>query len=97
MTGALSAAVTVLGVLAATVALVTTGSRSTALRVLLDMLLAAGLLRLAGGPPWPDLAAVAAIAALRTLLRGALMRDFRRWRSTDAGRPSEQVGRASGT
>ncbi|MEV6813344.1 hypothetical protein [Micromonospora sp. NPDC051296] len=97
MTATLSAGVTVLGALAATVALVATGSWPTALRVLLDMLVAAGLLRLTGNESWPDLAAVAAIVVLRLVLRSALLQDYRRWRSTDAGRPAEQLGRASGS
>ncbi|GIJ76823.1 hypothetical protein SAMN05443287_104373 [Micromonospora phaseoli] len=96
LTGTLSAVVTALGVLAAAIALVSTGSRSTALQVLLDMLVAAGLLRLTGEPSLPQLAGVVVIIALRLLLRTALVQDFRRLRPTDAGRPAEQVGRASG-
>ncbi|WP_433528723.1 hypothetical protein ACQPYA_20540 [Micromonospora sp. CA-263727] len=96
MTATLSAVVTVLGALAATVALVATGSWPTALRVLLDMLVAAGLLRLTGNQGWPDLAAVAAVVVLRLVLRTALVQDYRRWRSPGAGRPAEHAGRPPG-
>ncbi|WFE43379.1 DUF1622 domain-containing protein [Verrucosispora sp. WMMD1129] len=89
----LSALITALGVLAATVALLTTGSRTTALGVLLDMLLAAGLLRLAGEQSWTEIAVLVAIVALRLLVRTALTADFRR-RSREAKRPAERVGRA---
>ncbi|MFV2103261.1 hypothetical protein [Micromonospora sp. LOL_024] len=96
LTGTLSAVVTALGVLAAAVALISTRSRSTALQVLLDMLVAAGLLRLTGEPSLPQLAGVVAIVALRVLLRTALTRDFGRLRPTDARRPAGRAGRASG-
>ncbi|MCZ7422381.1 MULTISPECIES: DUF1622 domain-containing protein [unclassified Micromonospora] len=89
----LSALVTAFGVLGATVALLTTGSRATALGVLLDMLLAAGLLRLAGEQSWTEIAVLVAIVALRLLVRTALTADFRR-RSRDGQRPAERVDRA---
>ncbi|WP_206025291.1 hypothetical protein [Micromonospora zingiberis] len=104
MTGTLAAVVTALGALTAGVALVTTRSVSTALGVLLDMLIAAGLLRLVGEQSGSSLAAVAAIVVLRSVLRGALLADQRRWRLADqrrwrsAGRrrPAERAGRTSG-
>ncbi|WBB52698.1 DUF1622 domain-containing protein [Verrucosispora sp. WMMD573] len=89
----LSAVITALGVLAATVALLTTGSRTTALGVLLDMLLAAGLLRLTGEQSWTEIVVLVAIVALRLLVRTALTADFRR-RSRAAERPADRVGRA---
>ncbi|MBQ1024596.1 DUF1622 domain-containing protein [Micromonospora sp. C95] len=89
----LSALVTAFGVLGATVALLTTGSRATALGVLLDMLLAAGLLRLTGEQSWTEIAVLVAIVALRLLVRTALTADFRR-RSGDGQRPAERVDRA---
>ncbi|MFE0590771.1 hypothetical protein [Micromonospora echinospora] len=67
--------VTVLGAAAsicAVVVLLTSGSWRAALRILLDLLTAAGLLRLSGAPGWGALAAVAAIVALRRLLWAAL-------------------------
>ncbi|MFI6820128.1 hypothetical protein ACIBJE_04145 [Micromonospora sp. NPDC050187] len=68
-------AVTVLGAgasVCAVVVLLTSGSWRAALRILLDLLTAAGLLRLSGAPGWGALAAVAAIVALRRLLWAAL-------------------------
>ncbi|MEV0329397.1 hypothetical protein AB0H63_23560 [Micromonospora echinospora] len=67
--------VTVLGAAAsvcAVVVLLTSGSWRAALRILLDLLTAAGLLRLGGAQGWAALAAVAAIVALRRLLWAAL-------------------------
>ncbi|NGM13424.1 DUF1622 domain-containing protein [Verrucosispora sp. WMMA2044] len=93
MRSLLSALITAFGVLGATVALLTTGSRATALGVLLDMLLAAGLLRLAGEQSWTEIAVLVAIVALRLLVRTALTADFRR-RSRDGKRPAERVDRA---
>ncbi|MFY1682435.1 hypothetical protein ACN265_12935 [Micromonospora sp. WMMD730] len=54
------------------VALLTTRSWRTALRVLLDLLVAAGLLRLAGGRSWSALATAAAVVVLRHLLSAGL-------------------------
>ncbi|WP_410809173.1 hypothetical protein [Micromonospora sp. 067-2] len=69
---ALVTAVTALALTAGLVTVLTTGAVRTAIRVLLDLLTAAGLLRLAGGPGWTDLASAAAIVALRQLLGAAL-------------------------
>ncbi|MEH1015748.1 hypothetical protein V6U90_21870 [Micromonospora sp. CPCC 206060] len=57
---------------AALVTLVGTGSWRLALRVLLDLMMAAGLLRLAGRPALPDLAVVVVVVALRFGLSTAL-------------------------
>ncbi|MEV4662910.1 hypothetical protein AB0J85_13260 [Micromonospora echinofusca] len=65
-------AVTAAAALAGLAVLVGTGSWRSAMRVLLDLLTAAGLLRLASGQDWPDLAAAAAIVLLRRLLWAAL-------------------------
>lgn len=54
------------------VVLLTVRSWRTALRVLLELLVAAGLLRLLGGRSWPALATAAAIIALRRLLWAGL-------------------------
>jgi hypothetical protein len=54
---------------AGAVALATTRRPRVALPVLLDLLLAAGLLRLTGDPDWPALATAASIVAVRQLLR----------------------------
>lgn len=66
--GLLAAAVTAAALVAATVALVSTRRPSVALSVLLDLLLAAGLLRLAGDPGWQTAATAAGIVVLRRLL-----------------------------
>ncbi|MEU1753143.1 hypothetical protein ABZ436_10855 [Micromonospora matsumotoense] len=54
------------------VVLLTVRSWRTALRVLLELLVAAGLLRLLGGRSWSALATAAAIIALRRLLWAGL-------------------------
>ena len=61
-------AVTAAGILAAAVALLVTRRPRAALPVLLDLLTAAGLLRLAGTPHWGQLASAAAVVALRHLI-----------------------------
>ncbi|MEV4843398.1 hypothetical protein AB0K20_09295 [Micromonospora matsumotoense] len=50
------------------VVLLTVRSWRTALQVLLELLVAAGLLRLVGGRSWPALATAVAVIALRRLL-----------------------------
>ncbi|WP_341716052.1 hypothetical protein QQG74_18695 [Micromonospora sp. FIMYZ51] len=92
MTATLATVITALGVLGATVALVTTRSWPTALAVLLDMFVAAGVVNLAGGQNLRELAGVAAIVALRMLLRSALLGNYRWWRTAEPGRPAERVG-----
>ncbi|MDT0528979.1 hypothetical protein RM555_08235 [Micromonospora sp. DSM 115977] len=72
MTRALVTATTALAALAGLAVLLGTGSWRCAMRVLLDLLTAAGLLRLAGGQGWTALAAAAAIVLLRRLLWAAL-------------------------
>ncbi len=70
-------AVTALGLVAAAVVLAATRHPLSALTVLLDFLLAAGLLRLSGDPGWPALGTAAAVVLLRRLL-GAGLRAGRR-------------------
>ncbi|MGC5052274.1 DUF1622 domain-containing protein [Micromonospora sp. DT48] len=89
-----AAVITALAVLAAMVVLLATGSRATALGVLLDLLLAAGLVRLTGNQTWTEIVVLVAIVAVRLLVRTTLIEDFRRW-SPDAGRPAERAGRAA--
>lgn len=48
-----------------------------ALHVLLDLLLAAGLLRLSADTDWPAIAVTAAVILLRRLLSGSLLRAVR--------------------
>lgn len=61
-------AVTTAGLVAAAVVLLATGRPLVALQVLLDFLLAAGLLRLTGQPGWGALASAAAVVAVRRLV-----------------------------
>jgi hypothetical protein len=68
LVGPVALAVTAAGLLAAAVTLATTRRPLLALKVLLDFLLAAGLLRLTGHPDWPALAGAAAVVALRRLV-----------------------------
>lgn len=72
MTARLVDLTTALAFVAGLAALLTTGSWRAALRVLLDLLVAAGLLRLALGRGWPALATAAAVVLLRHLLWAAL-------------------------
>ncbi|MFG1779890.1 hypothetical protein ACGFIR_26405 [Micromonospora sp. NPDC049051] len=72
MIRALVTAVTAAAALAGLAVLLGTGSWRSAMRVLLDLLVAAGLLRLASGQGWTELAAAAAIVGLRRLLWAAL-------------------------
>ncbi|WP_422748084.1 hypothetical protein ACN27E_08120 [Mycobacterium sp. WMMD1722] len=48
-----------------------------ALHVLLDLLLAAGLLRLSADADWPAIAVTAAVILLRRLVTGSLLRAVR--------------------
>ena len=65
---ALALGVTAAGLVSAAVPLAATRRPMLALKVLLDFLLAAGLLRLTGHPGWPVLAGAAAIVLLRRLV-----------------------------
>ncbi|MDW5327591.1 hypothetical protein [Plantactinospora sp. KLBMP9567] len=64
---------TALALAVAAVTLLTTGSWRTALRVLLDLLVAASLVRLATLENWTDLAGAAIVVALRQLVSTALL------------------------
>lgn len=79
-------ALTTVALATATVTLLITGSWRTALRVLLDLLTAAGLIRLAAVQGWTDLAGAAVIIALRQLVSAALLGAGRR-PSNRAARP----------
>ena len=71
MSGVLGAAallVTGFGLLGAAAVLARSRDGRLALRVLLEFLTAAGLLRLAGNPGWAQIGSVAAVVALRQLL-----------------------------
>ena len=60
--------ITAAGLVAAAVTLVATRRPLLSVQVLLDFLLAAGLLRLTGSPGWAELGTAAVIVALRRLL-----------------------------
>ncbi|MGY1845613.1 hypothetical protein [Modestobacter sp. SYSU DS0875] len=58
-----------------------------ALGVLLDLLLAAGLLRMAGDPDWQSIATAAALVALRHLAGAGLRIGARSWTPRAGRRP----------
>jgi len=66
--GGLALTLTGAALVAGAAALVATGRPAVAIAVLLDLLLAAGLLRLAGEPDWRTIAGAAALVAIRRLL-----------------------------
>ncbi|MBG6104618.1 hypothetical protein IW249_005032 [Micromonospora vinacea] len=72
MTAVLVTAVTALALVTGVITTLSTGALRVGVRVLLDLLTAAGLLRLAGDPGWNGLAGAVAIIALRQLLGAAL-------------------------
>ncbi|MEU4555596.1 hypothetical protein EV382_1702 [Micromonospora violae] len=72
--GALVTAVTALALVAGVVTTLTTRALRSGVRILLDVLTAAGVLRLAGEPGWSGLAGAAAIIVLRQVLGMALSR-----------------------
>ncbi len=77
--------VTAAALLAGALTLVATRRPGTALQVLLDLLLSAGLLRLSGDPGWPAIATAAAIVALRRLIGVGLRAGAGAW-TTGSGR-----------
>lgn len=72
LVGALVVVLTAAALVAAGAVLLTTHRPVVALAVLLDLLLAAGLLRLAVPPTWTSLASAAAIVGLRKLISAGL-------------------------
>ena len=80
--GTLALLVTAAALIAGLVALVSTRSPAAALPVFLDLLVAAGLLRLVGQPSWQALATAAAIILLRRLIGFGLRTGGRTWAST---------------
>ena len=74
--------------IAGALVLAVTRRPSLALSVLLDLLLAAGLLRLVGDPGWQAIATAASIVILRRLIRIGLQAGGRAW-SSGAGRRTE--------
>jgi hypothetical protein len=80
--------VTAAALAAGLVALLATRRPAAALPVFLDLLVAAGLLRLVGEPSWQALASAAAILELRPLIGFGLRTGGRTWASTRPDRPS---------
>ena len=72
VTGVVALGITAAGLVAAAVTLGATRSPLSALRVLMDFVLAAGLLRLTGEPGWAALGTAAAVVAVRRLLGAGL-------------------------
>lgn len=70
----LALAITAVGVVAAAVALASSGSWRAAIGVLAELLTAAGLVRLSAEPSWNRLAAAALILVVRRLILSALLR-----------------------
>ncbi len=85
---ALALLVTATALAAGLVALVATRRPAAALPVLLDLLVAAGLLRLVGEPSWQALATAAAILVVRRLIGFGLRTGGHTWASTRPDRPS---------
>ena len=73
--------VTAAGLVAAALTAAATRRPLVALKVLLDFLLAAGLLRLTGDPDWATLLTAAVIVALRRLLGFAIRTGAPAWAS----------------
>lgn len=72
LTGLAALVVGVAALVAGAVVLVSTRRPTAALPVLLDLLLAAGLLRLAGDPSWGAISTTAALVLLRRLIGSGL-------------------------
>ena len=80
--------------LAGVLTLATTRKPALALSVFLDLLTAAGLLRLVGDPSWQSIATAAVIVALRHLIGFGLRIGARNWTTStqDAGRSGPRPG-----
>ncbi len=77
--GLLALGISGLALAAGAVALAATRRPALALAVFLDLLLAAGLLRLAAEPTWTSLGTAAAVVALRRLIGAGLRAGGRAW------------------
>ncbi len=86
--GVLAVGVTALALVAGAVALAATRRPALALGVLLDLLLAAGLLRLAAEPTWASLATAAAVVLLRRLIGAGLRAGGRAFSAAVVARPA---------
>ena len=80
--------VTAAALVAGLVALVATRRPAAALPVFLDLLVAAGLLRLVGQPGWQALATAAIVILLRRLIGSGLRTGGHTWAATRPDRPT---------
>lgn len=87
VTGPAALAATAAGLVAGALALAVTRRPAAALGVLLDLLLAAGLLRLAGDPGWSTISAAAVVVLLRHLIGTGLRLGARAWAGPGGGPP----------
>ncbi|MGY2066091.1 hypothetical protein [Blastococcus sp. SYSU DS0619] len=97
VTGAAAQLVAGAAVVSALVALAATRRPALALGILLDLLVAAGLLRLAGDPGWQAIATAAVVIALRHLVGYGLRLGARSWeaRGPRPERPSRRYDEAA--
>ena len=93
VTGAAAQFVAGAAVVSGLVALAATRRPALALGILLDLLIAAGLLRLAGNPSWQAIATTTVVIALRHLVSYGLRLGARSWEGTRAPRPERPARR----
>lgn len=79
VSGLLAGGVAAAALVAGALALVRTGRPALGLSVFLDLLLAAGLLRLVGDPGWRTISTAASIVVLRRLIGVGLRAGARSW------------------
>jgi hypothetical protein len=91
VTAATATGIAAAALVAGVLALARTRRPALALAVFLDLLLAAGLLRLAGDPGWPAIATAAAVVAVRRLIGVGLRAGGRAW-SVPGPRPPAGAG-----
>ncbi|SEK64959.1 Protein of unknown function [Blastococcus sp. DSM 46786] len=87
VTGTMSQVVAAIALVSGGLALAVTRRPALALGILLDLLVAAGLLRLVGDPGWRTVATVAIVIAIRHLVTYGLRLGARSWKETRKRRP----------
>ena len=90
-TGAMSQVVAAIALVSGGLALAVTRRPALALGILLDLLVAAGLLRLVGSPSWSAIASAAVIIALRHLVSYGVRLSAASWRG-GSGPPATSRG-----
>ncbi|MCZ2860494.1 DUF1622 domain-containing protein [Blastococcus sp. VKM Ac-2987] len=93
VTGTAAQFVAGVAVVSGLVALAATRRPALALGILLDLLVAAGLLRLAGDPSWQAIATTAVVIALRHLVGYGLRTGARSWEEGRSPRPPRPARR----